>query len=287
MGKLFVRDLFRPSPGSVSDRDILKQQIERTQMFIAIDAGNTNIVFSVMDEEMVCFASQLRADRHKTSDEYAVFFRELLHIHSISTGDVEGGIISTVVPSLKKKLYDAVLAITGRKCRIVGPGLKNGLKIRIDNPAQLGSDRVAEGVAAINLYPAPIVIFDMGTASTFSVISRDGNYIGGMIMPGTLISLDALTERTSQLPQIDLTEHPEHLIGTNTVDCMRSGIIFGTAAMLDGIIDRIAEELGERPSVIATGSLSEAIIPYCRQKIILDKYLLLKGLRIIYLKNRR
>ena len=256
-------------------------------MFIAIDAGNTNIVFSVMDEETVLFASQLRADRHKTSDEYAVFFRELLHIHRISTGDVEGGIISTVVPSLKRILYDAVLAITGKKCKIVGPGLKNGLKIRIDNPAQLGSDRVAEAVAAINLYPSPTIIFDMGTASTFSVISPAGDYIGGMIMPGTLISLDALTARTSQLPQIDLTEHPDHIIGTNTIDCMNSGIIFGTAAMLYGVIDRITRELGEKPVVVATGSLSEVIVPNCRQKIILDKYLLLKGLRIIYLKNRR
>lgn len=256
-------------------------------MFIAIDAGNTNIVFSVMDRERILFDSCLRTDRHKTGDEYAVFFRELLHIHNISTGEVEGGIISSVVPSLKKELYDAVYAITGRKSRIVGPGLKNGLKIRIDNPAQLGSDRVAEAVAAVHEYPYPAVIFDMGTANTFSVIGRDGSYAGGMILPGTLISLDALTALTSQLPQIDLAEPQVHLIGTNTVDCMKSGIIYGTAAMVDGVIDRIAEELGDKPAVIATGSLSEQIVPHCRQRIILDRHLLLKGLRIIYLKNQK
>ncbi|MGN0362255.1 MAG: type III pantothenate kinase [Bilifractor sp.] len=256
-------------------------------MFIAIDAGNTNIVFSVMDRERIIFASRLRTDRHKTGDEYAVFFRELLHIHNISTGEVDGGIISSVVPSLKKELYDAVCSVTGKKSKIVGPGLKNGLKIRIDNPAQLGSDRVAEAVAAIHEYPLPAVIFDMGTANTFSVVGRDGSYLGGMILPGTLISLDALTDLTSQLPQIDLAEPPANLIGTNTIECMKSGIIYGTAAMVDGVIDRIAEDLGEKPEAIATGSLSDRIIPHCRQKIVLDRNLLLKGLRIIYLKNQR
>ncbi len=256
-------------------------------MFLAIDAGNTNIVFGVLDEERIYISCRLETDRHKTGDEYAVIFRNLLEIHHIDRHELEGGIISSVVPSLKATLQDAVRSITGRTCMIVGPGLKNGLRIRIDDPAQLGSDRVADAVAAIAEYPKPILIFDMGTATTFSVIDKGGNYRGGMIMPGAMISLDALIARTSQLPQISLDDGPRGLVGTNTIDCIVNGVIYGYAAMLDGIVERMSEELQETPTVIATGGLSGQIIPYCRHEVILDKDLLLKGLRIIYLKNRK
>ncbi len=256
-------------------------------MILAIDVGNSNIVFGGLDSEKLYFSTRLSTDRYKTSDEYAVIFKSLLEIEGVSLERIEGGIISSVVPSLKKTLQDAMLRITGKKFLIVGPGLKNGLRIRIDDPAQLGSDRVADAVAAIAEYPRPILIFDMGTATTFSVINSDGDYLGGMIMPGALIGLDALAGKTSQLPQISLEIKPANIIGTNTVDCMRNGTIYGNAAMLDGIIDRMTEELGELPTVIATGGVSELIVPYCRKKVILDKDLLLKGLRIIYEKNRK
>lgn len=255
--------------------------------FLAIDAGNTNIVFGVLDEEKIYMSCRLETDRFKTGDEYAVIFRNLLEIHEIDRKDLEGGIISSVVPSLKRVLQDAVYSITGKKCMIVGPGLKNGLKIRIDNPAQLGSDRVADAVAAIAEYPKPILIFDMGTATTFSVIDSAGRFLGGMIMPGAMISLDALVARTAQLPHISLADGPRGVIGSNTVDCIVNGVIYSNAAVLDGLVDRLSEELEETPTVIATGGLSEQIIPYCRRKVILDKDLLLKGLRIIYLKNRK
>ena len=255
-------------------------------MILAIDVGNTNIVLGGLSQDEIHFTCRLSTDRFKTSDEYAVIFRNLLEMHRVDPGQIEGGIISSVVPALKKTLYDAVERITGQKCLIVGSGIKTGLNIRIDNPGQLGSDRVADAVAAIAEYPKPLMIFDMGTATTFAVVDRNGCYLGGMIMPGALIGLDALTSRTSQLPQISLAEKPKHVIGTNTVDCMKSGMIYGNAAMLDGIIDRVAEELGEMPTVIATGGLSGLIVPYCRRKVIHDEFLLLKGLRIIYRKNR-
>ena len=256
-------------------------------MILGIDVGNTNIVVGAMTKDRIYFSCRLSTDRSKTSDEYAVIFRNLLVIHHVEPREIEGGIISSVVPPLKKILQDAVYSISGKKCLIVGPGLKNGLKIRIDNPAQLGSDRVADAVAAIAEYPKPLVIYDMGTATTFSVISRDNVFLGGLILPGAMISMDALTSRTSQLPGISLQEQPQQLIGRNTVDCMHSGFVYGNAALLDGLIDRLADELGEMPTVVATGGLSETIVKNCRHEVNLDKDLLLKGLRIIYYKNQK
>ncbi len=255
--------------------------------FIAIDAGNINIVIGVLDEENVLFSGRLKTDRFKTSDEYAVILYELLGIHGIDSRKLEGGIISSVVPSLKQTLQDAVYKITGKRSMIVGPGLKNGLKIQIDNPAQLGSDLVAEAVAAAHEYPGPILIFDMSTATTVSVVGEKGNYLGGMIMPGIVVSLEALYAQTAQLLHISLADGPKGVVGTNTNDCIVNGVIYGNAAMIDGIVERIAEELRSRPTVIAMGDLCEQIVPYCRQQILIDKDLLLKGLRIIYMRNRK
>ena len=169
---------------------------------------------------------------------------------------------------------------------MVGSGLKTGLNILIDNPAQLGSDLVVDAVAAIAAYPKPIMIFDMGTATTLSVIDSKGNYLGGMIIPGISLALEALSSRTSQLPRIRL-DTPKKLIGSNTIDCMKSGTIYGNASMLDGIIDRVEKELGESPTVVATGGLSRSIVPYCERKIICDDNLMLKGLFILYQKNQK
>ena len=255
--------------------------------FIAIDAGNTYIVIGVLDEKDVLLSCRLKTDRFRTSDEYAVILHELFQIHGIKRNSLEGGIISSVVPSLKQVLQEAVQKVTGTKCMIVGPGLKNGLKIRIDNPAQLGSDLVAEAVAASAEYPGPILIFDMSTATTVSVVDKKGSYLGGMIMPGVGVSLEALYAQTAQLPHISLADGPKAVIGTNTNDCIVNGVIYGSAALIDGTVERLSEELQEEPTVIALGEMSEQIVPYCRKKIILDKELLLKGLRIIYLKNRK
>lgn len=254
-------------------------------MILAVDIGNTNIVFGGMTDNDIVFTARIATDRSKTGDEYAVILQSLLALNGIDVADIEGGILSSVVPPLKTPMADAVKRVTGKDCLIVGAGIRTGLNIRIDNPAQLGSDRVADAVAAIAQYPLPLVIFDMGTATTFSVVDKNGMYLGGMIMPGAMIGLDALTARTSQLPQISLSDPPKAVIGTNTVDCMKNGMIFGNAAMLDGIVTRIGEELGETPTVIATGGMSGVITPYCRCKVHHDPHLLLKGLRIIYKKN--
>ena len=169
---------------------------------------------------------------------------------------------------------------------MVGPGLKTGLNIKIDNPAQLGSDLVVTAVAGINHYPLPQVIIDMGTATTFSVINQKGEYLGGLILPGVNLSLRALSGMTAQLPSIGLTV-PKNVIGSNTIDCMNSGVVNGNAAMIDGLVQRIAEELGQQPTVVATGGIAKAIVPYCKTEITLNDNLLLEGLAILYYKNAK
>jgi type III pantothenate kinase len=168
---------------------------------------------------------------------------------------------------------------------VVGPGVKTGLRILLDNPAQLGSDRVADAVGAIDLYPTPLILIDMGTATTVSVIDREKNFLGGLIIPGLRVSLESLASRTSQLPTISLTP-AKKVIGTNTVDCMKSGILYGTASSMDGIIRRIRDDTGEEHTVTATGGLAKTVVPLCHEKIILDDDLLLKGLSVIYEKNQ-
>ena len=168
---------------------------------------------------------------------------------------------------------------------MLGPGVKTGLNIVMDNPGQLGADLVADAVAGLASYPVPLVVIDMGTATTISVVNSKKQYIGGMIMPGVGISLDALTARASQLSGISI-DAPRHIIGKNTIECMKSGVLYSNAAALDGIIDRIEEELGEKTTVIATGGLAKKIVPHCRKEIILDEELLLKGLMLIYRKNQ-
>ena len=191
-----------------------------------------------------------------------------------------------MVPQITTIVKMAVEKILKREALVVGAGIRTGLNIRIDNPAQLGSDLVVDSVAGIAEYPVPLLIFDMGTANTVCVIDRNKNYIGGMIYPGIGVSLDSLTAHASQLGGISL-EAPEHIVGKNTAECMKSGVLYSSAAAIDGIVDRLEEELGSDVTVVATGGLAKKIVPYCRRKIILDDNLLLKGLAIIYRKNRK
>ena len=256
-------------------------------MIIAIDIGNTNIELGCLDPDTgeLFFTSRLASDRVKTSDEYASLMRNMFILNQVERHNIEGSIISSVVPALTVTMKDAIRQLCGRESLVVGAGLKTGLNIVMDNPAQLGSDLVTDAVAAAAEYPKPLLIFDLGTATTLSVVDKRGSYIGGMIIPGIAISLEALSSHTSQLPHINL-EGPKRVIGTNTIDCMKSGIVYGNAAMIDGIIDRIAEELGETPTVIATGGLAPSITRYCKSHIICDSDLILKGLRILYNKNK-
>lgn len=254
-------------------------------MILAIDIGNTNIVIGCCDDEKIYFIERLSTNIPKTELEYAISFKNVLEIYGIDPAQIEGGIISSVVPPITNIVRSSAEKVLGKPVKIVGPGVKTGLNILMDNPAQVGSDRIVNAVAAINEYPVPLVIIDMGTATTFCVVDDKKDYIGGMILPGVRISLDALTSRTSQLSRISI-EAPKKTIGKNTIDCMKSGIIHGNAACIDGMVQRIEKELGQKATVLATGGLAKKIVPYCEQDIVIDDELLLKGLRLIYNKNK-
>ena len=255
-------------------------------MILAIDVGNTNIVLGCIDGDECLFVERLSTVRTKTELEYAIDIKNVLDIYHIHRSDIEGGIVSSVVPQITNIVKLAVEKILKKEVLVVGAGIKTGLNIRMDNPAQLGSDLVVNAVAGIAEYPVPLLILDLGTANTVSVIDKNKNYIGGMIYPGIGVSLDSLTARASQLGGIGI-EAPEHIIGKNTVECMKSGIIYSSAAAIDGIIDRLQDELEGEATVIATGGLAKKIVPHCNKKIIFDNNLLLKELAVIYRKNRK
>ena len=255
-------------------------------MLLAIDIGNTNIVIGVIREDEIVFKVRIATDRTRTSDQYGVEIKNMLEAFDVRREDITDCIISSVVPPVFNSVRTGVIKIIGKQPMVVGPGLKTGLDIQVDSPAQVGSDRVVIAVAALAEYDAPLILMDLGTATTVEVVEPPRTYIGGMIFPGVRISLEALTNRAAQLPGISL-DKPKAVIGKNTVDCMRSGMMYGTAAMLDGIIERMEEEMGHSATVIATGGMVQFITPLCRRKIILEKDLLLKGLNIIYKKNKK
>lgn len=253
-------------------------------MILTIDMGNTNIVIGGIDEEKTYFEERITTIHSRTSTEYALLIKDILDLHSIDKSQIEGSIVSSVVPPLNAPIQSAIKKILGRRPLLVGSGMKTGLNILMDNPKSVGSDQIVDAVAALQEYPCPIIVIDMGTATTMSVIDKNGNYIGGVILPGLKVSLDSLSSNAAQLPFISL-EIPGKVIGKNTIDCMRSGILYGNAAQMDGIIDRMEEELGETASVVATGGLSRFVTPLCRHKIHYDQALLLKGLLALYRKN--
>ena len=254
-------------------------------MILAIDIGNTNIVVGCIDDQKTYFIERLATVRTKTELEYAVDLKTLLEIYHIKKADIEGCIISSVVPQITNIARLAAEKILKKEVLVVGPGVKSGLNILMDNPATLGADLVVGAVAALSEYPVPLIVVDMGTATTICVVDDKKRYIGGVIMPGVTTSLDSLTARASQLSGIGL-EAPKRVIGKNTIECMKSGVVYGNAACIDGMIQRMEEELGQKTTVIATGGLAKKIIPYCRHEMILDDGLLLKGMRIIYDKNQ-
>lgn len=254
-------------------------------MVLAVDIGNSNIVLGCFEGDKILFVERLSTNLNSTTLEYTVLIKTILELNNLGNTQFEKGIISSVVPTVTHTVKEAMTRLTGMPVMVVGPGLKTGLKIMLDSPTQLGSDRVADAVAVINHYSCPAIIIDMGTATTISVIDKDRKFLGGMIIPGLRVSLDSLNMRTSQLPKISL-EPPKKVIGTNTVDCMKSGIIYSTASSIDGVVVRIEEELGEKCTVVSTGGLANVIIPFCKHDIIIDDQLLLKGLMIIYNKNK-
>ena len=255
-------------------------------MILAVDVGNSNIVIGGLTGDEITFEARLRTDATKTSDEYCIDLKMILEVYHVDPSQLEGAIISSVVPQVLNSMKTAVTKLTGHTALVVGPGLKTGLNIKIENPAQTGADLVVGSVAALREHKAPIIVIDMGTATTVTVLDETGSFIGGSICPGVKISLDALTDRTALLPGLQL-DQPKRAIGRNTIDCMRSGIMLGTACMLDGLVERFEEELGSKATVVATGGIAKFIIPMCRTPIVYDKDLLLKGLAILYRENTR
>lgn len=255
-------------------------------MLLAIDIGNTNLVIGCIKDDGILFKARIATDRLRTSDQYGVEIKNMLEAYGARIQDVEDCIISSVVPPVFNSVKTGVMKIIGKEPMVVGPGLKTGLNIHVDVPSQVGSDRIVIAVAALAEYKAPLILMDLGTATTIDVVEPDNLYVGGVIFPGVKVSLDALTSRAAQLPAISL-DRPKQVIGKNTIDCMRSGMMFGTAAMIDGLIERMEEELGHSSTIIATGGMAQFVTPLCRRKIILEKDLLLKGLNIIYKKNKK
>ena len=254
-------------------------------MILAIDMGNTNTVIGGIDEKQTYFIERITTDQGRTATEYAVSFKNILEMCGIDVADIEGAILSSVVPPLNSVILTAVEKVTRIRPLLVGSGMKTGMNILMDNPKSVGSDQIVDAVAASHDHPLPLIVIDMGTATTMCVVDKNRNYIGGIIMPGLKVSLDSLSSKTAQLPYISL-EVPDRVIGKNTIDCMRAGIIYGNVDMIDGIIDRMERELGQPATVVATGGLARFITPMCRHKIICDDALLLKGLLILYQKNR-
>lgn len=254
-------------------------------MLLAIDAGNSNVVIGCFDGTRIVKVFRMVTDKLKTEDEYAAGIKSILAFNGIDTGDFTGAAISCVVPPLTNVFRAAAMSLTGVPAFVVGSGIKTGLNILIDNPAELAADMVSSAVGALSGYPVPAITIDMGTATKICAIDSNRGFLGGAICPGIAISSDALTRGASLLPRVPI-EAPKKAISSGTRECMQSGIVFGAAAMIEGMTARFEEELGMKATVIATGGLAPQIIPHCRLDIIHDPYLILNGLRVLYEKNR-
>lgn len=255
-------------------------------MIIAIDVGNTNIVLGCIENGRILNITRIRTEPDATSTEYAIKIKEILDLLEVDAKGIEGAVLSSVVPKVSEALCGAVKLVTGKDCLTVAPGVKTGLNIKIDDPSTLGPDLAVGAVAVNACYRTPAIVVDMGTATTITAVDASGAFIGGAIMPGISIGYSALSAGTSLLPDISISA-PANVIGTNTVDCMRSGAVYGTAAMIDGMIDMMEKEIGQDCLVIATGGRAAEIIKHCRHEIIHDDDLLLKGLWTIYSRNNK
>lgn len=254
-------------------------------MILTVDIGNTNIALGGFVSDELRFVSRISTDAAKTADEYAVCILHSLALYEIDKEDIVGIIVASVVPPLNDAIRKAIRFVFGKEPLFVGPGIKSGIGIQCDMPSSVGADLIAAAVAAHYVYGSPSLIVDIGTATKMTVVNQKGAFIGTSIIPGVIMGLDALAKGTAQLPRISL-ELPPAVIGKNTADCMRSGVLYGNAALIDGMIDRINEEFGEPLRVYATGGMASAIIPLCKHDICVDEHLVLTGLNILYQKNK-
>lgn len=253
-------------------------------MLLTIDVGNSNIKFGVYDGQELHRIIKLSTDSHKTADEFAVELYTLFQVYSVDCFSIDSCIICSVVPRITKRLKAAVKSVTGVDAMVVGPGVKTGVNIHIDDPSTLGADLVTGCAAAQSILKAPCIVISMGTATAMCVIDKNCVMQGVVIAPGVSISLEALTNRGALLPSIALNA-PKNVIGKNTDESIRSGVVVGTACMIDGMIDKIEEQLGYECSVVATGGIAPMIVKSCKHDILLKDDLILEGLRIIYEKN--
>jgi type III pantothenate kinase len=254
-------------------------------MLLVIDIGNTNIVLGVYREEELAACWRLATDVHKMADEYIVLLNSLFSNEGLSKSEVKGSAISCVVPPLLPVFQEVCRKHLQVEPLVVGPGIKTGVRILIDNPRELGADRIVNAIAVRRLYGTPAIVIDFGTATTFDVVSREGDYLGGAIAPGIGISAEALYREAAQLPRIELAI-PKKVIGKNTVTSMQSGVLFGYVALVEGMVERIVEELGEETKVIATGGLAGVIAREASIIQVVNPNLTLEGLRLIYEMNR-
>ncbi|MDY3928635.1 MAG: type III pantothenate kinase [Clostridia bacterium] len=256
-------------------------------MLLTTDIGNTYISIGAFKDDKLIFVSEILTDINKSCDQYAIELIQIADLYNIKRSEVDGAIMCSVVPELSETIKGALKKVFCTEALIVGPGVKTGLKIGIDNPAQLGADIVADAVAAMSKYPAPCIICDFGTATVFSVIDEQKSYRGAIISAGVGTTLDALTKKTALLPHVSI-QKPDNIVGTNTIESVQSGLINGTAAMVDGIISRLKGIYGNDTSVIATGKYANKIIPSCMYTdIIIEEYLIFEGLREIYKRNMK
>lgn len=254
-------------------------------MILTVDIGNTSISLGGFCAEKLCFVARIATDPSKTEDEYASKILSVLNLHGVKKGDVDGAIVSSVVPPLNSIIKSAINMIYGIEPMMVCPGIKTGIGILCDSPSSVGADLICSCVAVGALYSSPALIIDVGTATKMIATNKSGAFIGVSIIPGVMMGLNALSEGTAQLPKVSL-EAPPTVIGKNTVDCMKSGIIYGNASMIDGMIDRIKCEMGTELPVYVTGGYSAVIAPHCEHEMTVDEHLVLKGLNIIYHKNK-
>lgn len=259
-------------------------RLEVIEILLAVNIENSNISIGIYKDNILKINSKICTDKKKTSDEYAITLLNVLKMYNINLNNISGAIIASVVPSLNNTIISAIKKLTNIFPIVVGPGVKNGLNIMIDNPSQLGADIVALSVAAASLYDKPVAVFDLGTATSISVIDKGNIFRGASIFPGAAISLEALISNTTQLNEISIKE-PKDIIGTNTRESLESGIVYGTASMLDGMAQRLEKRIGIPLTMVATGDLAPLFLPFCNTKMIHNPELLMHGLYLIYRRN--